>query len=57
MLLRKDLVLVWNNEAQISFQAIKYAIVFVPILAKLDFDRDFQIYTNATVQEISIILI
>ena len=47
----------WDNNRQSAFTAIKGAIAFASVLAKPDFNRDFLLYTNATEEAISAILI
>jgi len=56
-MLRKDMKFDWNNESKSAFTSIKDVITSAPVLAKLDFNKDFRLYTNATEQAISAILI
>lgn len=56
-LLHKDTGFDLNSETQSAFNSIKYVIASTPVLAKHDFNKDFQLYTNATKQAISTILI
>lgn len=56
-LLRKEMEFDWDNNRQSTFTTIKDVIASAPVLAKPDFNRDFLLYTNATEEAISAILI
>jgi hypothetical protein len=47
----------WTNDVENDFVGIKKEISFAPVLAKLDFEKEFMIYTNATEEEIFSILL
>jgi hypothetical protein len=47
----------WTYEVKNAFLRIKKAISSAPVLGKLDFEKDFIIYTNATEEAISAILL
>jgi hypothetical protein len=55
-LLKQDHSFSWTNDVENSFVGIKKAINSAPVLAKPDFDKEFTIYTNATKEAISSIL-
>ena len=56
-LIGKDMSFDRNDERQSTFASIKDAIASAPVLAKPNFNTDFQLYTNATEQPISSIII
>lgn len=56
-LLRKDMNFNWINTRHSVFVSIKDAIASASVLAKPDFNKDFQLYTNMTQYTISAILI
>jgi hypothetical protein len=47
----------WSNDVENSFVGIKKVISFAPVLVKLHFEKEFMIYTNATEEAVSIILL
>jgi hypothetical protein len=55
-LLKQDCSFSWTDDIKNAFVGIKKAINSAPILAKLDFEKEFMIYTNATEEVVSAIL-
>jgi hypothetical protein len=55
-LLKQDRSFSCMDDIENDFVGIKKAISFAPVLAKLDFEKEFMIYTNATEEEIFSIL-
>jgi hypothetical protein len=47
----------WTAHVKNAFVRIKKEINSSPVLAKLDFEKDFIIYTNATEEAIYVILL
>jgi hypothetical protein len=47
-LLKKERSFSWTDDIENAFVRIKKAIIFAPVLAKPDFEKDLIIYTNAT---------
>jgi hypothetical protein len=47
----------WTNDVEDSFVGIKKAIISTPVLAKMDFEKEFMVYTNAREEAVSTILI
>lgn len=45
LMMKKDIVYRWSNEAKKSFQQIKEAIVEALVLVNPDFDKEFLLYT------------
>jgi hypothetical protein len=56
-LLKQDRSFSWTEDVENAFVRIKKAISSTPVLAKLDFEKDFIIYTNATEEAVSAILL
>jgi hypothetical protein len=56
-MLKQDRSFSWNDDTEKDFVEIKNAISSAPVLAKPDFEKDFIIYTNATEEAISAILL
>ena len=56
-ILKQDSSFSWTNDVENAFLRIKKAIISTPVLAKPDFEKDFIIYTNATKEAISTILL
>jgi hypothetical protein len=52
-LLKQDHSFSWIDDVENYFEGIKKAISSAPVLAKLDFENEFTIYTNATEEAIS----
>jgi hypothetical protein len=46
-LLKGDHSFSWTDDFENDFVGIKKAISSTPVLAKLDFEKEFMIYTNA----------
>ena len=57
LLICNDVVFYWNDDTQVTFWVIKDSITSSPFLAKFDCEKDFNIYTHATKQVPSSILI
>jgi hypothetical protein len=55
-LLNQDRSFSWKDDVEKYFVGIKKVICYVPVLAKLDFEKEFMIYTNATKEAVSSIL-
>jgi hypothetical protein len=55
-LLKKDRYFSWTYDVENDFVGIKKEINSTPVLAKLDFEKEFMIYTNATEEVVSAIL-
>jgi hypothetical protein len=55
-LLKQDRSFSWTDDVENSFVGIKKAISSAPVLAKPDFEKEFMIYTNATEEAVSAIL-
>jgi hypothetical protein len=56
-ILKQDQYFSWTDDVKKDFIKIKRAISSTPVLAKLDFEKDFIIYTNATEEAIYAILL
>jgi len=56
-LLKKYLSFSCTNDVENSFVNIKKEICFAPVLAKLNFEKEFIMYANATEEVVSSILI
>jgi hypothetical protein len=54
--LKKDHPFSWTNDVENAFEGIKKAISSAPVLVKLDFEKEFTIYTNATEEAVSVVL-
>jgi hypothetical protein len=55
-LLKKDRSFSWTDDVQNAFVGIKKEINFAPVLVKPYFEKEFMIYTNATEEVVSAIL-
>jgi hypothetical protein len=55
-LLKKDHSFSWTDDVKNDFEGIKKAISSAPVLAKPDFEKEFTIYTNATEEAVSVVL-
>jgi hypothetical protein len=55
-ILKKDHSFSWTDDVEDAFVGIKKAISSAPVLAKPDFEKEFMIYTNATEEAVSAIL-
>lgn len=55
-LLKVNQTFIWNEQANNSFLKMKDTLSFAPVLATPNFSKDFIIYTNATKEAISAIL-
>lgn len=56
-LLRFNISFVWDNYAQESFDAVKYALTSDPFIHQGDFDRDFILYISASTYSVVGVLI
>jgi hypothetical protein len=56
-LLKKDHPFSWTDDVENAFEGIKKTISFSPVLANPDFEKEFTIYTNATEEAVSDVLI
>jgi hypothetical protein len=54
-ILRKDHSVYWTEDIENYFMRIKKVICFAPVLVKLNFEKDFIVYTNATKEAIFVI--
>jgi hypothetical protein len=55
-LLKKDRSFSWTDDVENAFVGINKAINSAPVLAKLDFEKEFMVYTNAIEEAVSSIL-
>jgi hypothetical protein len=55
-LLKQDHSFSWTDDVENDFEGIKKAISSAPVLAKPDFEKEFTIYTNATEEAVSVVL-
>lgn len=55
-LLKKGEVYVWTNEIEASFQALKKALMTVPMLALPNFSKAFELETDASDKGIGAVL-
>jgi hypothetical protein len=55
-LLKKDTPFIWDERAQESFDALKKALVSVPLLKSLDYSRDYLIYISTSEETIGMVL-
>jgi hypothetical protein len=46
----------WTYDVENDFEGIKKEISSAPVLAKMDFEKEFTIYTNAIEESISVVL-
>jgi hypothetical protein len=56
-LLKKWVPLFWDEVAQRSFEALKSALMFSPLLSPLDYGKDFLLYLAATMYTIGMVLV
>jgi hypothetical protein len=56
-ILKHDHSFSWTDDVENAFLRIKKAISSAPVMEKLDFEKDFIIYTNATEEAIFAILL
>jgi len=47
-LLRKDEKFVWGNEQQKAFEDLKHRLVTAPVLRKPNFERSFEVHSDAS---------
>jgi hypothetical protein len=56
IMIKQDHSFSWTNDVENDFEGIKRVISSTPVLAKMDFEKEFTIYTNATEEAFSTIL-
>ena len=56
-LLKQDTPFVWDETAQLSFEALKKALLSAPLLRPLDYSRDFILYLAASESTIGVVLV
>ena len=57
VMLRKEIEIKWDENARKYFITIKYALTEAPILASLDFSKDFLTFSYASEDTIAIVLL
>jgi hypothetical protein len=55
-LLKQDHPFSWTDDVENAFEGIKKEIISEPVLVKLDFEKEFMIYTNDTEEAVSVVL-
>ena len=55
-LLKKNNLYKWNDDAQQAFDALKQKLTNSPVLRYPDFDREFEIHTDASKIGLGVIL-
>jgi hypothetical protein len=56
-LLKKDTPFIWDERAQESFDALKKALVSMPMLKSFDYSRDYLLYVVAFKEMIAMVLV
>ena len=56
-LLKQDTPFVWDETAQLTFEALKKALLSVPLLRLPDYSRDFILYLAASKSTIGVVLV
>ena len=56
-MLNKDIEIKWDRKARMAFQWVKDALVSAPVLASLKYDRDFIVFSFASQDTITIVLL
>jgi hypothetical protein len=56
-MIKQDHPFSWTDDVKNDFEGIKKVISSAPVLETLDFEKEFMIYTNATEEAVSAILI
>ena len=55
-LLRKDILYIWNENCQKSFETLKEKLTTAPILIYPDFTKLFLLYTDTSYQDLGAVL-
>ena len=56
-LLKQDTPFVWDETAQLVFEALKKALLSAPLLRQPDYSRDFILYLEASKSTIWVVLV
>jgi hypothetical protein len=56
-LLKKDTPFIWDERAQESFDALKKALVSMPMLKSSDYSRDYFLYVVTFKETIAMVLV
>ena len=56
-LLKQDTPFVWDETAQLTFEALKRALLSAPLLRPPDYSRDFILYLAASESTIGVVLV
>ena len=56
-LLKQDTPFVWDETAQLAFEALKKALLSAPLLCPPDYSRDFILYLAASESTIGVVLV
>ena len=56
-LLKQDTPFVWDETAQLAFEALKKALLLAPLLRPPDYSRDFILYLAASESTIGVFLV
>ena len=56
-LLKQDTPFVWDETAQLAFEALKKALLSAPLLRPPDYSRDFILYLAASESTIGVVLV
>ena len=56
-LLKKDTPFIWDEQAQASFEKLKYALTHTPLIHPPDYSRDFTLYLAASNATIAMVLV
>ena len=56
-LLKQDTPFVWDETAQLAFEALKKALLSAPLLRPPDYSRDFILYLAALESTIGVVLV
>ena len=56
-LLKQDTPFVWDETAQLTFEALKKALLWAPLLRPPDYSRDFILYLAAYESTIGVVLV
>ena len=56
-LLKQDTPFVWDEIAQLAFEALKKSLLSAPLLGPPDYSRDFILYLAASVSTIGVVLV
>ena len=56
-LLKQDTPFVWDETAQLAFEALKKALLLTPLLRPPDYSRDFILYLAASKSTIGVVLV